>query len=85
MRKNLYVIYDTVARECNDPFPSNNDGVAMRHFSTAIAKVPEAQKGEFKLYCVGELDYESMLLEHMQSVREIEMGLHLIEEAADGE
>lgn len=56
--KRLYVIYDSVARECNTPFMANNDGVAMRAFGRALAEVPVDQQVEFKLFEVGAIDQE---------------------------
>lgn len=51
MRKNLYSIYDTVAKEFAAPFMANNDDHAIRLFQNAIGQaVKSGFSDDFELY-----------------------------------
>lgn len=51
MRKSLYSIYDTVAKEFAAPFMANNDDHALRLFSNAIGQaVKSGFSDDFELF-----------------------------------
>lgn len=55
--KGLYCIFDTVAKECNDPFVANNVEHARLQFDRAVSQATQAGfKQEFRLLHIA--DYE---------------------------
>ncbi len=75
MKKKLYVFYDVTAQECNEPFTANNDGVALRNFSVALAKQSPDFQAEFELHCIGEIDMETMVFVTEECPREVKVVL----------
>lgn len=65
MKYNLYVIYDTVAKESGFPFDAKNDAVALRKFQSFLAKIKADAECdtfsdiEFELKKVAEYDSET--------------------------
>ena len=58
--KNIYTIYDTVAKECNGPFLANNDSHARMIFDRAVAEAAKnGFKQEYKLLYIGIFDVET--------------------------
>ncbi len=76
MTQKMYVIFDSVAIECQDPFVANNDGVALRQFGFAMAKVDAEMKQEFHLVCIGVIDKVSMLIDGAGCPRNVNVALN---------
>ncbi|MBA7542298.1 hypothetical protein ES705_34619 [subsurface metagenome] len=63
MLKNMYVIFDSVAKESGPVFECKNDGVALRSFSKMIES--NQDKEEFHLFLVGEMDHETNVIQSL--------------------
>lgn len=59
----LYVIQDQVAEESGPIFEAKNDGIAQRNFSLMMVEHKNLDLSEYHLYCVGEIDHETNLIE----------------------
>lgn len=57
--KNLYCVYDKVAKEFADPFKQNNDDSACRAFLGWLKKDTQIHSEDYSLYLVGYFDSES--------------------------
>jgi len=58
----LYTIYDRVAEEAGPLFPAVNDGIAIRNYRNVLEQVPEYQRGDYRLYYIGEFDPHTMIV-----------------------
>lgn len=56
--KELYCVFDVVAKEAFPPFIANNCDVAMRIFCDGMAK-QSLNSADFDLYFLGKFDVES--------------------------
>ena len=59
MQKNMYTIYDKIAKETGPIVTYNNDHAALRALPGAF-KGHEESINEFDLYCVGSIDINTM-------------------------
>lgn len=58
--KNIYCIYDTVAKECSSPFLANNHSHAQVIYNRSIAQAAkEGFSQDFKLLFVGFIDMDT--------------------------
>jgi len=54
MKTSVYVIFDRVAEESGPLFEAVNDGIALRNFKNVLENVPSYQRGDYRLFKVGE-------------------------------
>jgi hypothetical protein len=71
-KMNLYVVYDKIAGECGPVFEAKNDGVAMRQYRHLINENPTVVQDDFSLMQVGTIDKESMIIEPLQLLLDLE-------------
>lgn len=70
MKMSLYTIFDVVAGEAGPVFTAKNDEVAGRSVRATMPK--EVDPADFRLYCIGDFDTESMeITGEMQKAREV--------------
>jgi hypothetical protein len=55
---NLYCMFDEIAKLASPPIIERNDTSASRHFTEAIQQHPNGN--DMSLYCVGQIDMETM-------------------------
>lgn len=72
-KMNLYVVYDKIAGECGPVFEAKNDGVAMRQYRNLINENPTVVQDDFSLMQVGTIDKESMIIEPLQLLLDLEV------------
>lgn len=72
-KMNLYVVYDKIAGECGPVFEAKNDGVAMRQYRHLINENPTVVQDDFSLMQVGTIDKESMIIEPLQLLLDLEV------------
>lgn len=64
MRKGLYSIYDSVAKEFAAPFMANNDDHALRLFNNALGQaVKSGFSDDFELYKIAMFNVNSGMIE----------------------
>ena len=68
----LYVIYDRAAEECGPVMDCKNDAIAIRAFKQAL-KSSVGGNDEYWMYCVGELNNQTMDMEIKKYRVEIDM------------
>lgn len=68
MKMGIYAIYDSVAEECGPIWTAKNDAVAVRNCRNSLKEV---RLEEYKLYALGELDSEKVLIFAYPKAREV--------------
>ena len=71
MKQNLYTIHDRVANIYEPPVASHNEATIMRWFVRCIDSVPTMKSNpqDFALYCVGEVDTSTGLIDARESLQ----------------
>lgn len=58
----LYVIYDKAAQQSSPVFEAKNDAVAAREFRKVLQNLKDPAVPDYRLYCIGIFDQETMAL-----------------------
>lgn len=58
--KNIYTLYDVVAKECGPLWQAKNHEVAIRQAQNLVETQKITRPEDFHLYCVGNICEESM-------------------------
>lgn len=58
----LYVIYDELAKKSAPVFMASSDALALRQFEAQRSEIPEVVWRDLRLYRVGWMDMQSMLI-----------------------
>lgn len=68
---NMYTLYDSVAEQAGHIEQCRNDAVAVRMAESSLRSVPDYARVGFKLFCVGEFDPQTMIINQVVPPREI--------------
>lgn len=77
MKKNLYVIYDCLAKETGPVFEAKNDDVSRRAADNLLSATPEKYRDSFILLFIGSVDDEGTLTP-CNPVREVKKDAEII-------